>query len=88
MYGGGFFPTDHSSVYATGTSEVALAALHMGEFLGERPLRYAGLSTCFRRSAQSASRGRCHTGLGRATQRRSSPRAPASRSRLSWLRRT
>ena len=45
MYGTGFFPTDRSNIYAleadglflTGTSEVALAALHMGEILDEPP---------------------------------------------------
>ncbi len=40
-------------LYLTGTSEVALAGLHMDEILhaGELPLRYAGFSTCFRREA-------------------------------------
>ena len=43
-------------LYLTGTSEVALAALHMGEILDEEelPLRYAGYSTCFRREAGAA----------------------------------
>jgi seryl-tRNA synthetase len=62
MYGTGFFPTDRSNIYAlpedelylTGTSEVALAGLHMGEILEELPLRYAGLSTNFRREAGAA----------------------------------
>jgi seryl-tRNA synthetase len=62
MYGTGFFPTDRSNIYAleedglflTGTSEVALAALHMGEKLDELPLRYTGFSTCFRREAGAA----------------------------------
>jgi seryl-tRNA synthetase len=62
MYGTGFFPTDRSNIYAlesdglflTGTSEVALAALHMGEILDELPLRYTGFSTCFRREAGAA----------------------------------
>jgi seryl-tRNA synthetase len=64
MYGTGFFPTDRSNIYAleadglylTGTSEVALASLHMGEILelGELPLRYTGFSTCFRREAGAA----------------------------------
>ena len=62
MYGTGFFPTDRSNIYAleedelflTGTSEVALAALHMGEILAELPLRYTGFSTCFRREAGAA----------------------------------
>ena len=65
MYGTGFFPTERSNIYAleadglflTGTSEVALAALHMGEILPELPLRYTGFSTCFRREAGAAGQG-------------------------------
>jgi seryl-tRNA synthetase len=64
MYGTGFFPTERSNIYAleadglylTGTSEVALAGLHMGEILdaAELPLRYTAFSTCFRREAGAA----------------------------------
>ncbi len=64
MYQTGFFPTDRQSVYQladddlylVGTSEVPLAALHAGEILAEAdlPLRYAGLSSCFRREAGAA----------------------------------
>jgi seryl-tRNA synthetase len=62
MYGTGFFPTDRTNIYAleadqlylTGTSEVALAGLHMTEILEELPLRYAGFSTCFRRESGAA----------------------------------
>ena len=62
MYGTGFFPTDRSNIYAleadelylTGTSEVALAGLHMTEILEELPLRYAAFSTCFRRESGAA----------------------------------
>jgi seryl-tRNA synthetase len=62
MYGTGFFPTDRTNIYAleadglflTGTSEVALASLHMGEILETLPLRYAGFSTNFRREAGAA----------------------------------
>jgi seryl-tRNA synthetase len=63
MYGSGFLPTDEVNIYVTqpdelylvGTSEVSLAALHMGEILDENdlPIRYAGYSTCFRREAGS-----------------------------------
>ena len=64
LYGTGFFPALRDDVYAVprdelflaGTSEVALAALHMGEVLEELPLRYAGYSTCFRREAGAAGR--------------------------------
>jgi seryl-tRNA synthetase len=61
MYGTGFFPTDQAQIYATreddlylvGTSEVPLAAFHMGEILdpADLPRRYVGYSTCFRREA-------------------------------------
>jgi seryl-tRNA synthetase len=63
MYGTGFFPTDEVNIYAVerddlylvGTSEVSLAAFHMGEILEESlPIRYAGYSTCFRREAGAA----------------------------------
>jgi seryl-tRNA synthetase len=62
MYGTGFFPTDRHNIYAleaddlflTGTSEVALASLHMGEILEMLPLRYTGFSTNFRREAGAA----------------------------------
>jgi seryl-tRNA synthetase len=64
MYGTGFLPTDEVNIYRverdelylTGTSEVALAGLHMGEILAadELPLRYGAFSTCFRREAGAA----------------------------------
>jgi seryl-tRNA synthetase len=66
LLGTGFFPTDRSAIYETaaddlflvGTSEVPLAALHQDEILSEDdlPLRYAGISTCFRREAGAAGR--------------------------------
>jgi seryl-tRNA synthetase len=62
--GTGHFPTGREQVYhleqddkyLTGTSEVTLNALHSGEILSEAdlPIRYAGLSSCFRREAGSA----------------------------------
>jgi len=62
--GTGHFPAARDQVYRielddkylTGTSEVTLNALHSGEILSEAdlPLRYAGISTCFRREAGSA----------------------------------
>jgi seryl-tRNA synthetase len=64
MYGTGFLPTDDVNIYyverdelyLTGTSEVALAGLHMEEILAadDLPIRYAGYSTCFRREAGAA----------------------------------
>ncbi len=66
MYGTGFLPTEEANLYRvepdglylTGTSEVALAGLHLEEILeeGSLPLRYAGYSTCFRREAGAAGR--------------------------------
>jgi seryl-tRNA synthetase len=66
MYATGFFPTDRASIYETaqddlylvGTSEVPLAGLHGDEILSEDglPLRYGGISTCFRREAGAAGR--------------------------------
>jgi seryl-tRNA synthetase len=63
MFGTGFLPTDAVNIYVTreddlylvGTSEVSLAAFHMGEILDESslPIRMAGYSTCFRREAGS-----------------------------------
>ena len=63
MYGTGFFPTDEHEFYTlerdelflTGTSEVALAAMHSEEILESKdlPVRYAGFSPCFRREAGS-----------------------------------
>ena len=66
MYGTGFFPTDRASIYETadddlylvGTSEVPLAGLHGEQIVAEAdlPLRYGGISTCFRREAGAAGR--------------------------------
>jgi seryl-tRNA synthetase len=63
MYGTGFLPTDEVNIYVTrdddlylvGTSEVSLAAFHLGEIVEESslPMHYAGYSTCFRREAGS-----------------------------------
>jgi seryl-tRNA synthetase len=58
LYGTGFFPGDRDQVYSVreddlylvGTSEVPLAAMHGDEIFDveELPLRYVGMSTCFR----------------------------------------
>jgi seryl-tRNA synthetase len=63
MYGTGFLPTDAVNIYMTreddlylvGTSEVPLAAFHLGEIVEDEdlPIRYAGYSSCFRREAGS-----------------------------------
>ncbi|WP_394843028.1 serine--tRNA ligase [Pendulispora brunnea] len=61
MQGTGFFPLGREEAYAitadelflVGTSEVALVSLHADDTLDEAqlPIRYAGLSPCFRREA-------------------------------------
>ncbi len=58
LFGTGFFPGDREQVYSVreddlylvGTSEVPLAAMHGDEILDgdDLPLRYVGVSTCFR----------------------------------------
>jgi seryl-tRNA synthetase len=64
MYGTGYLPTEESNLYRlekddlylTGTSEVALAGIHMDERLelDQLPARYAGFTTNFRREAGAA----------------------------------
>ena len=76
MEGTGFLPTDEQQIYKTadddlylvGTSEVPLAALHMGEILDANalPMRYAGISSCFRREA--GAHGRDTRGIFRLHQ--------------------
>ncbi|GIK76602.1 MAG: serine--tRNA ligase [Actinomycetes bacterium] len=66
LFGTGFFPGEREMIYEVpadelflvGTSEVSLAALHADEIIepGALPLRYAGISTCFRREAGAAGR--------------------------------
>jgi seryl-tRNA synthetase len=66
LFGSGFLPDTEDQIYRvpeddlylTGTSEVPLAGLHMGEILEADavPARYAGFSTCFRREAGAAGR--------------------------------
>jgi seryl-tRNA synthetase len=64
LFGTGMLPDTEQQIYRVpeddlylaGTSEVPLASLHAGEILGpgELPLRYVGISTCFRREAGAA----------------------------------
>jgi seryl-tRNA synthetase len=64
LFGTGFLPDTEQQIYRlpeddlylVGTSEVALASLHDEEILdaARLPLRYAGLSPCFRREAGAA----------------------------------
>jgi seryl-tRNA synthetase len=76
MTGTGYFPlgvddaykTDREDRYLVGTSEVSLVSLHRDEVLreDELPIRYAGISSCFRREA--GSHGRDTRGLYRVNQ--------------------
>lgn len=76
LFGTGMFPdteqqiyrVEEDELYLTGTSEVALASLHDGEILdaADLPLRYAGLSPCFRREAGAA--GKDTVGIFRVHQ--------------------
>jgi seryl-tRNA synthetase len=66
LFGTGFLPDTEQQIYRladdelylVGTSEVPLASLHAGEILDgdSLPLRYAGISPCFRREAGAAGR--------------------------------
>lgn len=50
---GDIYRIDRDDLYLTGTAEVGLASFHAGEILheAELPLRYVGISSCFRREA-------------------------------------
>jgi seryl-tRNA synthetase len=64
MRGTGYFPGSEEQTYQmerdalnlAGTAEVPVTAYHMGEILSEQqlPLKFVGLSTCFRREAGAA----------------------------------
>ena len=66
LIGTGMFPAHRDEIYAlpaddlylAGTAEVALVGFHSHEILDHRslPIRYAGISPCFRREAGSAGR--------------------------------
>jgi seryl-tRNA synthetase len=66
LYGTGMFPGEREMIYEierdelflVGTSEVSLAALHADEILDAAvlPLRYGGISPCFRRESGAAGR--------------------------------
>ncbi|HEY5976456.1 MAG TPA: serine--tRNA ligase [Solirubrobacterales bacterium] len=66
LVGTGFLPGDRDQIYEVpkddlylvGTAEVPLAGLHADEIIdaGRLPIRYSGLSTCFRREAGAAGR--------------------------------
>ncbi|MGH3857203.1 MAG: serine--tRNA ligase [Pseudonocardiaceae bacterium] len=66
LVGSGMFPKGREEIYElpaddaflAGTAEVALVGLHSDEILDKKrlPIRYAGISPCFRREIGSASR--------------------------------
>jgi seryl-tRNA synthetase len=66
LLGQGYLPAHREEIYAipaddlylAGTAEVALVGFHADEILelGQLPIRYAGISPCFRREAGSAGR--------------------------------
>jgi seryl-tRNA synthetase len=76
MLGTGYFPLGYEEayriekdgLYLCGTSEVGLVSLHYGETLNleDLPIRYGGISPCFRREAGAA--GRDTKGLYRVHQ--------------------
>lgn len=76
LFGTGFFPGDREQVYSVkedelflvGTSEVPLAAMHSEEILDEPdlPMRYVGVSTCFR--VEAGTYGKDTRGLFRVHQ--------------------
>jgi seryl-tRNA synthetase len=76
LFGTGFFPGEREQVYSVkeddlflvGTSEVPLAAMHTEEILGgpDLPMRYVGVSTCFR--VEAGTYGKDTRGLFRVHQ--------------------
>lgn len=76
MEGAGFLPAgredlyklENEDLYLVGTSEQALAGLHMGEILEKKdlPFHYCGFSTCFR--SEAGAHGRDTKGIFRVHQ--------------------
>ena len=74
LIGTGQFPAHREETYAipaddlylAGTAEVALVGFHSDEILDHKrlPIRYAGISPCFRREAGSAGPGRARAAAG------------------------
>jgi seryl-tRNA synthetase len=65
---GDAYAVERDNLYLAGTAEVALVNYHAGEILseGELPLRYAGISACYRR--ESGTYGKEARGLYRVHQ--------------------
>jgi seryl-tRNA synthetase len=62
------YKIENEDLYMIGTSEHAMAAMHSGEIIEGKdlPLRYAGISTCFRKEA--GAHGRDQKGIFRVHQ--------------------
>ncbi|MHB2036648.1 MAG: serine--tRNA ligase [Nitrososphaerales archaeon] len=62
------YKIENEDLYLIGTSEHAIAAMHMGEIFdgGSLPIRYAGISPCFRKEA--GAHGRDTKGIFRVHQ--------------------
>lgn len=62
------YKVEDEDLYMIGTSEHAMAAMHSGEILdgGDLPVRYAGISPCFRKEA--GAHGRDQKGIFRVHQ--------------------
>jgi len=62
------YKIDGEDLYMIGTSEHAIASMHSGEILegGKFPIRYAGVSTCFRKEA--GAHGKDQKGIFRVHQ--------------------
>jgi seryl-tRNA synthetase len=62
------YKIENEDLYMIGTSEHAMAAMHSGEIIegGDLPLRYAGISTCFRKEA--GAHGKDQKGIFRVHQ--------------------
>src|SRR5215475_10395342 len=86
MYGTGFLPTEASNLYhlekddlyLTGTSEVALAGIHMDERLEEPPRPRAGSWCCRRCTGRARTPGACSASTSSTRWRCTSTACPSS----------
>jgi seryl-tRNA synthetase len=78
------YKVEEENLYLIGTSEHAIAAMHMGEILdgSTLPLRYAGVSPCFRKEA--GAHGRDTKGIFRVHQFEKIEQFIFSRPKDSW----
>ena len=92
MYGTGFFPTERSNIYAladdglylTGTSEVALAGLHMGEISRPTSCRSATRASRRTSAARRAPPARTRAGCSASTSSTRSRCSSSRRAEDSW----